>query len=277
MSALRIALLQMTSGIDAEANAGAIAAAIDEAAAAGAAILFTPEMSGRLDRDRARLLAAALPEADDPVLAQVRAGAARHGLWVALGSLALRSDTGGDRLVNRSLLIDDAGAVRARYDKLHLFDVDVADGHRYRESATFAAGSRAVLAQTPWGALGLSVCYDLRFPRLFEALTGAGATLLAVPAAFTRPTGTAHWHTLLRARAIEAGAFVIAAAQTGLHADGRETYGHSLVVDPWGTVLLDMGIEPGLACIDIDLDAVAATRARIPAIDHRRDFVLDRS
>lgn len=271
---LRIGMLQMTSGIDPEANARAVAAGIAALAGDGAAIVFTPEMSGLLDRDRKRILENAALEGDDPTLAAARAAAAEHKVWVHLGSCPVKPAPDADRLLNRGFLIDDSGAIRARYDKLHLFDVDLPTGERYRESATYVPGTAAVAADTPWGRLGLTICYDLRFARLFDALSGAGASLIAVPAAFTRPTGEAHWHTLLRARAIEAGAFVIAAAQAGEHADGRATYGHSLVVDPWGRVLLDMGETAGHAVCDLDLAAVADTRARIPAIAHRRDVAL---
>jgi predicted amidohydrolase len=176
------------------------------------------------------------------------------------------------KVANRGFVIDREGNIRARYDKIHLFDVDLPTGESWRESAVYARGGRAVAAETPWGRLGLSICYDLRFPDLFRALTGAGASILAVPAAFTVPTGRAHWHVLLRARAIEAGVFVVAAAQAGVHADGRETFGHSLVVGPWGDVLLDMGEAPGLGFADIDLAQVQAVRARVPAIQHRRDI-----
>ncbi|HVI99458.1 MAG TPA: carbon-nitrogen hydrolase family protein [Sphingomonas sp.] len=265
---MKLALLQMTSGIDPAANARTIVEAIGEAADAGAATLFTPEMSGLLDRDRARAATHIATEADDQVLATVREAAARHGLWVHLGSLALRRDDG--RLANRGFVIDDTGAIRARYDKLHLFDVDLPSGESWRESAAFAGGDTATVVETPVGPLGLSICYDLRFPALYQALSTAGATLLGVPAAFTRPTGAAHWHVLLRARAIENACFVVAAAQTGTHEDGRATYGHSLVVDPWGAVLLDMGEDAGLGLIEIDPAAVEAVRARIPVIGHRR-------
>ncbi len=271
---LRIGLLQTTSGIDPQANARAVADGLAALAAEGARIAFTPEMSGLLDRDRARILANAHSESDDPTLAAAREAAARHGMWVHLGSCPIKPADDADRLLNRGFLIDDRGEVRARYDKIHLFDVDLPSGERYRESATYQPGTEAVAAATPWGLLGLSICYDLRFARLYEALSGAGAGLIAVPAAFTKPTGEAHWHTLLRARAIEAGAFVIAAAQTGRHEDGRETYGHSLVVDPWGCVLLDMATDAGSAVCDIDLAAIADTRTRIPAIAHRRDVPL---
>lgn len=265
---MRIALAQMTSGIDPAANARAVSGAVAEAKAGGASMLFTPEMTGLLDRDRARAAASITLEEDDPTLAAAREAAARHGLWVHLGSLALRRTDG--RLANRGFVIDDSGAICARYDKLHLFDVDLPTGESWRESAAYAAGEGTVVVDTPVGALGLSICYDLRFPDLYRALSDAGATVLAIPAAFTRPTGAAHWHVLMRARAIEAAAFVIAAAQTGAHADGRATYGHSLVVDPWGEVLLDMGEAAGVGFADIDPARVAEVRSRIPVLDHRR-------
>ncbi|WP_375402574.1 carbon-nitrogen hydrolase family protein [uncultured Sphingomonas sp.] len=263
---MRLALLQMTSGIDPAANARVLAEAVAEARSSGAVMIFTPEMSGLIDRERAARAIAS--EADDTVLAAVRKAAAAHGVWVHLGSQPIRREDG--RLANRGFVIDDGGRVCARYDKLHLFDIDLATGERWRESAAYAAGEEAVAVWTPAGMLGLSICYDLRFPALYQALSGAGATLLAVPSAFTRPTGAAHWHLLLRARAVECAAFVIAAAQTGLHEDGRETFGHSLVVDPWGEVLLDMGEAPGVAMFDTDLDRIAQVRGRLPVIEHRR-------
>jgi deaminated glutathione amidase len=266
---MKAAILQMTSGIDPLANARVLTDAVASAAGGGAAMLFTPEMSGLLDRNRARGSAQIVAEDEDRVLAAVREAAARHGLWVQLGSLALRGGPEG-RFVNRGFVIDGAGEIRARYDKIHLFDVDLPTGERWRESDAYAPGAQAVTVATPLGVLGLSICYDLRFPDLFRALTDAGATLLAVPAAFTRPTGAAHWHVLLRARAIEAGVHVIAAAQTGEHADGRATYGHSLAVDPWGEVLLDMGEAAGLGFAEIDPAQVEQVRGRVPAIDHRR-------
>jgi len=265
---MRIALAQMTSGIGPAANARAAADAIAEAKAGGASMLFTPEMTGLLDRDRARAAASITSEEDDPTLAAAREAAERHGIWVHLGSLALRRADG--RLANRGFVIDDTGAIRARYDKLHLFDVDLPTGESWRESAAYAAGEGAVVIDTPIGALGLSICYDLRFADLYRALSDAGATVLAIPAAFTRPTGAAHWRVLLRARAIEAAAFVVAAAQTGTHEDGRATYGHSLVVDPWGEVLLDMGEAAGIGFAELDAARLADVRARIPALAHRR-------
>ena len=264
---MRAALLQMTSGIDPAANARVLTEAIARAAGEGAAMLFTPEMSGLLDRDRARAGLAIVDEADDRVLAAVRDAAARAGLWVHLGSLAVRE---GDRWANRGFVIDNAGAIRARYDKLHLFDVDLANGESWRESAAYVAGEGAVVVDTPLGRVGLSICYDLRFPDLYRALSDAGATVLSVPSAFTRPTGAAHWHVLLRARAIEAGCFVLAAAQAGEHADGRATWGHSLAVDPGGEVLLDMGDVAGLDFVELDPARVADVRARVPALAHRR-------
>ena len=267
---MRAAIYQSRTGIDPVANARGIAAAIGEARDRGADILFTPEMSGLLDRDRARAAANIRKEADDPVLAAVCNAAAAAKIWVHLGSLALESAYADGRLVNRGFVIDDSGVIRARYDKIHLFDVDLPSGETWRESAAYVPGDRAVAADTPWGRLGLSICYDVRFPDLYRALSGAGADMLAVPAAFTVPTGLAHWHVLLRARAIEAGAFVIAAAQSGNHEDGRATFGHSLVVDPWGEVLLDMEGRIGVGIAEIDLARIAEVRGRIPALRHRR-------
>ncbi|HEX8126673.1 MAG TPA: carbon-nitrogen hydrolase family protein [Allosphingosinicella sp.] len=265
----RIALCQARTGIDPAANARALVAAVEAAASGAAAILFTPEMSGLLDRDRGRAAANLRTEATDTVLAAVRSAAARTGIWVHLGSLAIRDEAGG-KLRNRGFLIDSLGEVRATYDKLHLFDVDLPTGESWRESQSYMPGNRAVVADSPAGALGLSICYDLRFPDLYRALTDSGAQVLAIPAAFTVPTGRAHWHVLMRARAIETGAFVVAAAQSGTHEDGRETFGHSLVVGPWGDVLLDMEQGEGIGFAEIDLAEVEAVRARLPAIRHRR-------
>ena len=272
---MRAAIFQMTSGIDPTANAAAIVEMARRAAEQGADMLFTPEMAGYLDRNRARAADTLRSEADDPVLDAVREAAARHGLWVHLGSLPLKEEGGDGRWVNRSFMIDDKGGIRARYDKIHLFDVDLATGESWRESSVYRPGEEVVAVDTPWARMGLSVCYDMRFPDLYRALTNAGATMLLMPAAFTVPTGQAHWHVLLRARAIEAGCFVVAAAQTGRHADGRETYGHSLVIDPWGEALLDMGDEPGLALAEIDLSRVEEVRGRVPAIANRRNLPAD--
>lgn len=269
---LRVGLVQTTTGIDPAVEAAVLSSAIADLAGQGAQMIFTPEMSGLLDRDRTRAARAVCAEADDVVIAAVQAAARANKVWVQLGSLALA--TGDDRFANRGFLIDDSGIVRARYDKIHLFDVTLPNGEEIRESAAYRPGAEAVLAVTPWGGLGLTICYDLRFPLLHAALARAGATMLAVPAAFTRPTGAAHWHVLLRARAIETGCFVIAAAQTGVHADGRSTFGHSLVVDPWGDVLLDMGEASGCAVVDLELAQVGVSRGRIPALANARQFAL---
>ncbi len=264
----KIGVLQMTSGIDPAVNAATLVEAIRDAGKAGASILFTPEMSGLIDRHRSRGASSIVAEDSDPVLAAVRAAAAEAGIWVHLGSLAVRRSDG--KFANRGFVIDAAGTIRVRYDKIHLFDVDLPTGESWRESAAYAGGDAAIVIDTPAGRLGPSICYDVRFADLYRALSDAGATILSVPAAFTRPTGAAHWHILLRARAIEAGAYVVAAAQTGIHADGRETYGHSLVVDPWGDVILDMGETAGLAFVEIDPARVEQVRSRIPVIAHRR-------
>jgi len=269
MNLVRIAVYQAQSGIDPAANAERLAGAVREAAAGGAAMLFTPEMSGMLDRDRERALSKAGDEADDQVLAAVQAAASETGIWVHLGSLAVKGES--SKLANRGFVIDGQGEVRGRYDKIHLFDVDLPTGESWRESAMYVAGKDAVVVPgTPVGMLGLTICYDLRFPELFQRLSEAGAEVIAVPAAFTVPTGRAHWQVLMRARAIEAELFIVAAAQAGRHEDGRETYGHSLVADPWGELVLEMGGEPGLAFAELDLQRIADVRARIPVHQHRR-------
>jgi predicted amidohydrolase len=265
----RIALFQSNTGIDPQANAGALVGAIEEASKAGAAMLFTPEMSGLLDRDSERASHNLRAEDDDMVLAACRQAAREHSIWLHLGSLAVLADSG--KIANRAFVIDRNGNIRAYYDKIHLFDVDLPTGESWRESATYQPGNDAVLVNgTPVGKLGLTICYDLRFPALFARIAEADADVIAVPAAFTVPTGRAHWHVLLRARAIEAGLFVVAAAQVGRHEDGRQTFGHSLVVDPWGEILLDMGEEKGIGFAEIDLARIAEVRSRIPALNHRR-------
>lgn len=271
----RIAILQMTTGIDPAANARVITAAIVEAAARGAAMLFTPEMCGLLDRNRQRAAGHIVAEAEDPVLAAAREAAAAAGLWVHLGSLAIRREDG--RWVNRCLVIDDSGAIAARYDKIHMFDVDLASGESWRELNAYEAGDAVVTVETPLGRLGLTICYDIRFPALFEALGRRACDMIAIPAAFTVPTGRDHWHLLQRARAVEACAFVIAPAQVGRHQDGRETYGHSLAIDPWGKVLLDMGGpddggQAGLGFVDLDPGRIAEVRAQLPSLANRREF-----
>jgi deaminated glutathione amidase len=267
----RIAVLQMTSGIDPMVNAQTIVGAIGAAAMGGAEMLFTPEMSSLIDRDRARATPNIVPEAQSPVLQAVQEAAAGAGIWVALGSIPVLREDG--RWANRSYVIDSNGVIAARYDKIHMFDVDLSTGESWRESAAYAPGEAVVTVDTPLGKLGLAVCYDLRFPALFEALGQARCDLIAIPAAFTRPTGAAHWHVLQRARAIEASAFVIAAAQVGLHQDGRETYGHSVVIDPWGDVLLDMGGETaGLSFAQLDPARIATVRAQLPSLANKRAF-----
>jgi predicted amidohydrolase len=267
---MKIAVCQTNSGINPEQNVAGLISAVETSAKSGAKMIFTPEMSGLLDRDRARAGNNITTETNDIVLAALCKAALAHDVWIALGSLALAGERADGRLVNRSFLIDNSGVIRARYDKLHLFDVDLATGESWRESARYAPGDAAVVVDTPVAALGLSVCYDLRFPTLYSTLTEAGAQLLTVPAAFTVPTGEAHWHALLRARAIENAAYVVAAAQTGTHQDGRNTFGHSLVVDPWGKIILDMGEGQGVGFAEIDLEAVHVARKQIPVLDHRR-------
>ncbi len=265
----RIALFQSNTGIDPAANARAMVEAIEQAASGGAEMLFTPEMSGILDRDAARAAANLRPQDEDRVLAAAREAAARHRIWLQIGSLAVLADDG--KVANRSFVIDREGKVRATYDKIHLFDVDLPTGESWRESNVYSPGKGVVLVNgTPVGKLGLTICYDLRFPGLFARLAESNADVIVVPAAFTVPTGKAHWHVLLRARAIEAGLFVVAAAQIGHHEDGRQTFGHSLVVDPWGEILLDMGEEQGVAFAEIDLKRISDIRSRIPALNHRR-------
>ena len=266
---VRIALFQSTTGIDPAANAERLVGAVGEAAAGGAVMLFTPEMSGLLDRDSQRAAQNVRFEEEDGVLAACRNAANANGIWVHIGSLAVLTE--GGQLANRAFVIDPRGEIRARYDKIHLFDVDLPTGESWRESNVYKHGSEAVVVSgTPVGTLGLTICYDLRFPALFARLAEAGSDLIAVPAAFTVPTGRAHWEVLLRARAIEAGLFVVAAAQSGHHEDGRNTYGHSLVVDPWGEVLLDMADGSGVGFAEIELSRITDVRGRVPALSHRR-------
>ncbi len=263
----RIAVLQMTSGIDPAANMAAIRDGLAQARAGGAQMLFTPEMALLLDRDRER--SAPHVCAEDEMVAQLRRAVRAEGLWLALGLPVARAD--GMR-ANRSLLIAPDGTVAARYDKIHMFDVALADGEAWRESAAYLPGEQVVwVPDTPLGRLGLTICYDIRFPALFDALGRGPCDAIAIPAAFTVPTGKAHWHLLVRARAVEASAFVIAAAQVGEHEDGRRTYGYSLVVDPWGEVLLDMGgKEAGLGFADLDLARIEDVRRQLPSLANRR-------
>lgn len=243
---------------------------VREARRAGADFVLLPENVSMLEPIGRLLIEKALPEEAHPALAAFIELACATGVWLLIGSLAIKAPDG--RVASRSLLVDPRGQIVARYDKIHMFDVDLGSGERYRESATIAPGAHAVLADTPWGALGLSVCYDLRFPHLYRRMAQQGAAYLAIPSAFTRTTGRAHWHVLQRARAIENGAFVFAPAQCGTHAEGRETYGHSLIVDPWGTVLADAGEEPGLIYAEIDPEQVEEARRRVPSLTHDRPF-----
>lgn len=260
------ALVQMTSGIDPAANLATIDRAMAEAAASGAAMAFLPEMSLLLDRDRARSGAHMTREADSPWPAALQAMAQKHGIWLHSGSMPLLADD-GERRVNRTHVIAADGSIRARYDKVHMFDVTLPSGENWQESAAYAGGDAVTVVETPLGQLGLSICYDLRFPELYRALVDRGATSIAIPAAFTVSTGEAHWHVLMRARAIETGCHIVAAAQGGTHADGRQTYGHSLVVDPWGAILADAGVagdgrETGYALTLAPIEEVAVSRAR---------------
>jgi predicted amidohydrolase len=267
---LRVACLQLNAQPDLDANLDEVERLARAARAERAELIATPENTSGMYANRSALIASALPEAGHPGLARLTALAREIGVWLLVGSLSIRLEN--EKLANRSFLIDPTGMIVARYDKIHMFDSDPPDGQPYRESATFEPGQRAVVAETPFGRLGLSICYDVRFPALYAELASAGAQMIAVPAAFTVPTGQAHWHVLLRARAIETGTFVIAPAQTGEHAGGRRTYGHSLVVSPWGEVLADGGDSPGIITADLDFERVAAARRMIRSLDHVRPF-----
>lgn len=263
---LRAACVQIAATPDLEAGMAVACAHIAEAARNGARLVMLPENATMLAGGKA-MRAAARARGGHPARAAFAAAARKNGVWIHAGSLAERA---GDRLANRSVLFDDRGETRAEYDKIHMFDADPGGGESYRESAFYRPGEAAVAAPTPWGALGMTICYDLRFPALYRALAQAGAVMLAVPSAFTVPTGRAHWHALLRARAIETGCFVLAAAQCGVHYGARATYGHSLIVGPWGGVLADGGAEPGIVYADIDIAECARVRARVPSLSHDR-------
>lgn len=273
---MRAALVQLCSGDDPAANLPVTEALVREAAAGGAVLVATPECTNIITADRERQRALLRTEAEDPTLARLATVAAELRIWLLLGSLCLRTGDADGRFANRSLLIGPDGRVHARYDKIHMFDVTLADGESYRESSAFRPGAQAVTAEAGGWCLGLSVCYDLRFPGLYRTLAHRGATLLTVPAAFTVPTGAAHWHVLLRARAIECGAYLLAPAQTGTHPASagkpRRTYGHSLGVGPWGEVLVDLGADPGVGFVDLDPAAVAKARGAVPSLGHDRAF-----
>jgi len=271
-SSFRVGLIQMRSGRSPQANTDAAAKLIGEAKDRGAEYVLTPEMTNIMETGRERFFASIVPEEQDAALMTFRELARTLGIFVHVGSLAIK--VSADKAANRSFLIDRHGEVVARYDKIHMFDVDLASGESYRESRNYRAGELAVLADLPWGRLGLTICYDLRFPALYRALAEAGASFLSIPSAFTKQTGEAHWHVLLRARAIENGCFVFAAAQGGTHENGRETFGHSLAIDPWGRVLAEGGVEPAVVLADVDLAAIAGARARIPSLQHGRRFEI---
>jgi predicted amidohydrolase len=269
---VRVALVQMRSGRDVERNVLDATALIRDAAADGAQYVQTPETTTLMELERDRLFEAALPEAANPALRHFVSLAKDLAIWLHIGSMVVRAGAG--KLANRSLVISPEGRIAARYDKIHMFDVDLPNGDSYRESANYEAGRHAVVADLPWGGLGLSICYDLRFPHLYRALAKGGARFLAVPAAFTRLTGEAHWHTLIKARAIESQCYVFAAAQGGPHEHGRETFGHSLIVSPWGEVLAEGGVHPSVIIADVELAGVDDVRSRVPSLRHDRAFDL---
>lgn len=272
---LDIALVQTRTPATAKAGLDHVAPLIREAAAGGARFILTPEGTNLLEQRRDRRATVLASEDEDVAVLGLRRLAAELGVWLLIGSAIVRSGRDGDeRAANRSLLVGAGGAIVARYDKLHVFDVDLPNGERYRESATVRPGDGAAVADTPWGRLGLTICYDIRFPHLHRQLAQAGASMIAVPAAFTAPTGEAHWETLLRARAIETGAFVLAPAQGGLHEDGRRTWGRSTVVGPWGEIIARADHdEPCVLHAKLDMEAVAKARAAIPSLTHDREFV----
>jgi predicted amidohydrolase len=271
-SSFTAGLVQMRSGLSPQANLDAAARLIVEARDRGADYVLTPEMTNILEVKRERLFAAIMPEESDASLATFRELARKLGIFLHIGSLAIKLSP--EKAANRSFLIDRGGEIVTRYDKIHMFDVDLAGGESYRESRTYRPGEIAVTADLPWGRLGLTVCYDLRFPALYRALAEAGSSFLAIPSAFTKQTGEAHWHVLIRARAIENGSFVFAAAQGGRHENGRETFGHSLIVDPWGQIIAEAGVEPGIVLATIDPAQVTAARAKVPSLAHGRRFEI---
>lgn len=273
---MRVGLCQLTASDEPSENLDRTVAQLREGAAQGAQFLLTPEVTNCVSSDRDHQTRVLKSEGADPTLAALRALALELDVWVLIGSLALKTGDADGRFANRSFLIGPDGGIRARYDKIHMFDVAISDAESYRESAGYRPGSRAVLAPTPFGNVGMTVCYDLRFPELYRGLAQAGAQILTVPAAFSPVTGAAHWEVLLRARAIENGAFVLAPAQTGHHSASagraRRTHGHSMVVAPWGEVLLDAGTEPGVHLVDLDMTAVSEARQRVPSLTHDREY-----
>ncbi len=273
-STFRAACVQLRCGRSVADNIEAADAYIREAAAGGADYVLTPEQTALMELESEVLFAAITAEDNDPALARFRALAKELGIWLHIGSIAVK--VAEDKAANRAFVIAPDGSVRARYDKIHMFDVNLPDGEVYRESKTYRPGSRAVICDLPWGGLGITICYDLRFPYLYRTLAQAGAAFLTAPAAFTKQTGEAHWHVLQRARAIETGCFVFSAAQGGHHENGRDTFGHSLIIDPWGGILAEAGTEPGVIFADIDTGLIEEARTRIPALTHDREVGLIR-
>ncbi len=272
METLVIALLQLTTSKDVSENIATVLVMIDEAAKGGAQFILTPENTDFMEQDSTKTLQKSCAQVDEPCLKAFQAAAKKHAIWLLIGSLKI--NLGNDRLANRSFLISPDGKIKAHYDKTHLFDVDLEGGESYRESALFTAGDEAILVETPFGKIGMSICYDLRFPYLYRLYAMHGANILTIPAAFTRTTGIAHWHTLLKARAIETGCFVLAPAQCGNHATGRSTYGHSLIVSPWGDILGDGGETTGITFANLDLAYCNKARQTVPSLKHTRKLEL---
>ncbi|WP_188663150.1 carbon-nitrogen hydrolase family protein [Terasakiella brassicae] len=275
MTLFKAACVQVNASNDMDTNIAKAGDMVREAAAQGAHLICLPENVAMMEFGGENVIAKSYPQAEHPGLSAFRDLAVETKSWILIGSLAVRLENG--KVANRCFLLNDQGEIVGQYDKIHLFDVDLAGGESYRESNTFDGGDRAVLAQTPWGPLGMSICYDVRFPHLYRDYAQAGANIITVPAAFTKQTGEAHWKVLLRARAIETGCYVIAPGQCGEHKGGRQTYGHSLIINPWGEVLAEGADEPCVLIADIDVDAVAATRGKIPSLKHDRAYQLDRS
>ena len=269
---LRVALVQYTGAVTIAENIRIVSPQVQQAVDGGAGMVFLPEVANLVQRKAEAARLEVTTETEDPFLKTICDLAEQTSTWIHIGSLAVQPGDKDGRLANRGFLIDAKGAISARYDKIHMFDVALSGGETYRESNTYRPGDRAVMADTPWGKLGLTICYDMRFPHLYRDLASRGVSILTAPSAFTRKTGTAHWHTLLRARAIENSCFMIAAAQTGDHPDGRKTYGHSLVVDPWGEIIADQGTEPGVLFADLDLTAVDRVRTMIPSLNNNQTY-----
>jgi predicted amidohydrolase len=270
VTTLKVGVVQVNAGTEIAANLAQASALVRQARAQGAELIALPENVSMMVQGRAKVLARAKPEAEHPGVPHFQALARETGAWLVTGTLAILLDDG--RVANRLFVVDPAGRVQARYDKIHMFDVNLAGGESYRESATYKPGEAAVVVDTPWARLGLSICYDVRFAYLYRALAKAGAGILFVPSAFTVPTGRAHWHVLLRARAIETGCFVVAPAQVGTHDEGRKTFGHALIVSPWGEILGDAGEEPGVLVAELDLAKIAEARGMVPSLSHDRTF-----